>query len=124
MKSTFIALAIAALTFGAHASECYSEGVRVGTIQKFSSKGVVNKSWEGELVMEGVKFKTDSEGTTRGGNVWRFSTLDKAVAKVVDEAVMSGAPVALKYCQRAALDVSGWGTTDTPYLIVQAVVRK
>lgn len=52
-KYTFIALAflliaflvwILIMTFGV-----YSEGIRVGILDKFSKKGVVFKTWEGEL---------------------------------------------------------------------------
>jgi hypothetical protein len=35
---------ISMMTFGV-----YSEGVRAGTLDKFSKKGVVFKTWEGEL---------------------------------------------------------------------------
>ena len=97
---------------------CYSEGVRVGTVQKFSVKGFVNKSWEGELVMEGTKVSTQGN-STRGGNVWKFSVTDKQVAATVEDAVMSGKPVALKYCQ----GVFTFGQTDTTYEITKAVLR-
>jgi len=119
MKKVIIALSMSAVALSAVASDCYSDGVRVGTVQKFSSKGVINKSWEGELVMEGEKIK-GSGGSVRGGNVWAFSVLDANVAKVIDEVVMSGAAVALKYCQ-VAFQV---GQTDTNYRITQAVIRK
>lgn len=118
MKRFLIAAALT-VAFAAQA-ECYSEGVRVGTLQKFSNKGLVNKSWEGELVMEGEKIKGNSNGV-RGGNVWAFSVLDPNVAKVIDDAVMSGAPIALKYCQ--AMPLAAIGTTDTAYRITQAVIR-
>lgn len=108
-----------AICVSAHAGECYSDGVRVGTIQKFSQKGIVNKSWEGELVMDGVKLGGNSSGI-RGGNVWRFSVLDAAVAKTIDEATLTGAPVALRYCQVLVTLLQ----TDTPYRITQAVIRK
>jgi hypothetical protein len=120
MKKVLLALAISVAAMAAHA-ECYSEGVRVGTLQKFSSKGLINKSWEGELVMQGEKIVASSAGV-KGGNIWAFSVLEPAVAKVIDEAVMSGAPIALKYCQ--VLSIQAVGTTDTPYRIVQAVIRK
>lgn len=97
---------------------CYSEGVRVGTVQKFSVKGCVNKSWEGELVMEGAKITTNGN-TTRGGNVWKFSVRDKQVATTIDDAVMAGKPVALKYCQ----GVFTFGQTDTTYEITKDVAR-
>jgi hypothetical protein len=120
MKKILIATAIALSVIAAHA-DCYSEGVRVGTVQKFSSKGLVNKSWEGELVMEGEKIKGNANGI-KGGNVWAFSVLEPAVAKVIDEAVMTGGPIALKYCQ--VIGVMAIGTTDTPYRITMAVPRK
>lgn len=103
---------------------CYSEGVRVGTVQKFSQKGFVIKSHEGELVMDGTKFKASSEGSIRGGNVWAFSAEDKDVAKVIESAAMSGNSVTLKYCQINPLDVARKALFDTPYLVVQAVERK
>jgi hypothetical protein len=121
MKKILLATIVTLFALNAYA-ECYSEGVRVGTLQKFSNKGLVNKSWEGELVMEGVKIKPDSNGGSRGGNTWAFSVLEPAVARVIDEAVMSGAPIALKYCQ--TMPFGAIGTTDTPYRIVQAVIRK
>ena len=120
MKKILIALSLSLAAVAAYA-DCYSEGVRVGTVQKFSSKGYVNKSWEGELVMEGEKIKGNAQGI-RGGNVWAFSVLDPAVAKVIDDAVMTGGPIALKYCQ--VLGIQAIGLTDTPYRITQAVIRK
>lgn len=122
MKRILIASVIA-LSLSANAG-CYSEGVRVGVVQKFSQKGLVNKSWEGELVMEGEKFKAGSNGGTRGGNVWAFSSDSAEVAKVIDNVVMSGANVALRYCQLSPLDVTRKMSFDTPYLITQAVERK
>ena len=121
MKKVLIALSLSIAALAAHA-DCYSDGVRVGTVQKFSSKGLVNKSWEGELVMEGEKFKAGSNGGTRGGNVWAFSVLDPAVAAVINDTVMTGGQVALKYCQ--VMGFQAIGTTDTAYRIVAAVARK
>lgn len=100
--------------------ECYSNGTRVGTIQKFSRKGVINKSWEGELVMDGMKMRGGFKTGTSGGNVWKFSVLDADVAKAIDDAALSGNEVALRYCQvRFQL-----GQTDTDYRITKAVERK
>ena len=124
MKKILIATATAiALLATVAQADCYSEGVRVGTLQKFSSKGMVSKSWEGELVMEGEKIKGNANGI-KGGNVWAFSVLDPAVAKVIDNSVMTGGVIALKYCQASPLDVTVKMSTDTPYRIVQAVERK
>lgn len=119
---TLSILIAATLSAAAVHAQCYSDGVRVGTIQKFSSKGMVTKSWEGELVMEGEKIKGNANGI-KGGNVWAFSVVDAAVAKVIDESTMTGAPVALRYCQASPLDVTVKMSTDTPYRITQAVIR-
>lgn len=129
-----IAFAIVAISFfitnanitnaNAIAEECYSSGIRVGYIQKFSQKDLVNKSWEGELVMEGTTIK-GTGGTVRGGNVWKFSATDKSVAAQIEDAVMSGKSVALKYCELnpitnlKALKFN----TDTNYIITKAVVK-
>jgi hypothetical protein len=122
IRTLCILIAAATLATASVHAECYSDGVRVGVVQKLSSKGMVNKSWEGELVMEGEKIKGNSSGI-KGGNVWNFSVLDPAVAKVIDESTMSGAPVALRYCQASPLDVTVKMSTDTPYRITQAVIR-
>lgn len=119
MKNLLIAVMLVMVAFASAAqADCYSEGVRVGSVQKFSEKGWVNKSWEGELVMDGTKFSSNANGS-RGGNVWRFSVLDAGVAKQIDDAVMTGRPVALKYCQVAF----ALGQSDTRYRITKVVVR-
>jgi len=98
---------------------CYSDGVRVGTIQKFSKKGTLVKSWEGELVQEGERIK-GSAGNIRGGNIWKFSVDSPDVAKIIDEVTMTGGTVALHYCQ-VYLKM---GQTDTSYIVDRAVARK
>jgi len=47
----------------------YSEGVRVGMINKFSNRGLFWKTYEGEMALEGIV----SGGNSVGANVWRFS---------------------------------------------------
>jgi len=47
-------------------ADCYSEGIRVGVVQKISKKGMINKSWEGELVMkEPPRSRTPTAGRRR-----------------------------------------------------------
>ncbi len=72
----------------------YSEGHRDGYVQKFSQKGYVVKSWEGELATAG--YRSDSEG--RVSNMWMFSADDPAVIKEL-EAVKPNEPVRLYYRQ-------------------------
>lgn len=123
VKNLVIVAALVLASAHVAAENCYSEGVRVGTVQKFSAKGLVNKSWEGELVMDGVKMRGGYKTGTSGGNVWRFSALDAAVAKAIDDAVMTGGEVALKYCEITPLDVTRRLTVQTPYIITKAVAR-
>lgn len=118
---TLLIGAVLSIAMSAQA-DCYSDGIRVGTVQKFSSKGYINKSYEGELVMEGTKFKAGQNGTS-GGNVWAFSASDPVVAKVVETASMNGSVVALKYCQISPIDITRKMSFDTPYVITQAVPR-
>ena len=120
MKSYLLIVALSILSLNAFADGCYSEGIRVGTVQKFSNKGFKNKSWEGELVMEGQVIKSDSKGRVIGGNVWKFSVFDGKVADQINNSVMSGHKVALKYCQI----ILPMFSSDTPYRITQAVERK
>jgi hypothetical protein len=101
-------------------TDCYSQGVRVGVVQKFSRKGIVNKSWEGELVMAGTKLHGGYKSGTSGGDVWAFSVIDPNVAAAVDNAAMSGNEVALRYCQVQWAGMQ----TDTGYRITQVVERK
>ncbi len=51
MKKVMLLLAV--LVFGGCSSN-YSKGFRIGTVRKFSEKGVFIKSWEGELLLGGV----------------------------------------------------------------------
>ena len=57
----------------------YSEGERAGLLQKFSKKGWICKTYEGELalyVVAGIQ-----------PEVWHFSVRDKAVAEQMAKAV-------------------------------------
>jgi hypothetical protein len=76
---------------GAH----YSDGNRVGTVSKFSYKGIVCKSWEGQLAMD--NFVRDANGGT--SNTFDFSVTDPAVVKQIQAAQDSGERVKLTYDQ-------------------------
>ena len=75
-----------------------SDGKRIGTITKFSYKGVFVKSYEGELNMGGVRNHTDSEGhSSMVANVWEFSCSNPTIAKQLDD--LLGKEVVIKYHQ-------------------------
>ncbi len=74
----------------------YSDGDRVGTISKFSRKGVIFKSWEGEMALGG--FKTDKQSGQSIANIWTFHAKNSMANKVKD-AMNTGKPVKLSYSQ-------------------------
>lgn len=77
----------------------YSNGSRVGVVTKLSYKGLVWKSWEGELNMGGVRQQSDGNGGTQTvPNVFTFNADPDAVAKLQD-AMKTGARVELIYRQ-------------------------
>lgn len=73
----------------------YSEGERAGTITRFSKRGYVFKTWEGELLLGGF-----SEGTGQmNAEKWQFSVdngLDSTI-NTVNEALRTGRRVTLYY---------------------------
>ena len=86
----------------------YSEGKRSGVVDKFSRRGTTAKGWEGELDMDGV---------TR----WAFSVDEDTKAglvEAIDQALISGARVVLKYRQVRVKSVAH----DTDYLVQDIVI--
>lgn len=85
------------------ASACmpnYSNGTRVGVITKFSNKGIVFKSWEGELLQQGIKIVMDDKGNnTSMANVFSFSVTDPSVVEKINNAMNSGKQVKVHYRQ-------------------------
>lgn len=75
-----------------------SDGTRVGVLTKFSHKGLVYKSYEGELNMGGVRNSIDSEGNRSVvANVWEFSCTRPDVAKKIKSLI--GKEVVIEYHQ-------------------------
>lgn len=101
-----------AMLFTAHGcGEGYSEGERFGQLRKFSHKGLMMKSWEGELLLSnGYIRKADGSG---GPDVWAFSVTDEKIARML-EAVPANATVTVKYRQWAIKPIS----QDTSYCAV------
>jgi hypothetical protein len=81
----------------------YSEGERAGVLQKFSRKGWICKTYEGELALYVV-----------GGvapQIWNFSTRDPKLAQELREAV--GKQIRLHYSEHRGLPTQCFA--DTPY---------
>ena len=81
----------------------YSEGERAGVLQKFSKKGWICKTYEGELALYVV-----------GGiapQIWYFSTRDEELAKQLYASV--GEQIRLHYSEHRGLPTSCFA--ETPY---------
>jgi hypothetical protein len=84
----------------------FSEGERAGYVQKFSRKGWVCKTWEGELAMANLP------GTMP--EVFAFSVRDDTVAERINTEV--GNRVVLTYEQHLGLPTSCFG--ETSYFVI------
>ncbi|HSN03970.1 MAG TPA: hypothetical protein VLS44_03245 [Nitrospira sp.] len=80
----------------------YSDGNRAGYIQKFSQKGWICKTYEGELAMTTVPGVAPV--------LWSFSVWDKPVADEL--AKVMGKPVILHYKEYRYLPTACFGETD------------
>ncbi len=109
MAFLVVALAVVALlaagyvAFALHWS--YSDGDRAGIVQKFSHKGWVFKTWEGELAMSIVPGVTPT--------IWNFSVRDPNVAQEITASL--GRRVALHYTEHRGVPTSVFA--ETPYFV-------
>ncbi len=92
----FVVVSLGFLIFGGFsATENYSEGDRIGFLTKFSHKGRIYKSWEGELNLTQTGMNTSS--------LFDFSidndVDDKKIIATIDTAVNNGWKVKLSYHQ-------------------------
>ena len=88
----------------------YSEGERAGWVQKFSSKGWVCKTWEGELALVSLPGSTVEK--------FNFTVWDDKVAEKVTKAM--GKRVNLVYEQKVGIPTSCFG--ETRYYVTDVVV--
>ena len=75
----FTGLAAGIETVGSHIG--YSNGDRVGVVQKFSVKGLLCKSWEGQMAMPGFQSNGNNGGTS---NLFTFS-VNSGDSKIISE---------------------------------------
>ncbi len=88
----------------------YSEGVRSGELIKISNKGVLVKTWEGEI----------SQGIS-GAQIFTFSVLDKDKEVIENLKKYQGQYVKLDYVER--YDTFFW-LGDTKYFITKVNKEK
>ena len=89
----------------------YSSGDRAGVLQKFSRKGWICKTWEGELAMTTVPGVAPV--------LWQFSVRDDKVADDVRHAL--GRWVVVHYTEHRGIPTSCFG--DTSYFVNSVTVR-
>jgi len=92
----FVLYALAARFFA------YSSGERAGFVQKFSQKGWLCKTWEGEMAQ-----------TTQPGVpplIWDFTVRNDSVATAINAQI--GKRVALHYRQHKGVPTSCFGETE------------
>ena len=83
----------------------YSDGERAGILQKFSRKGWVFKTYEGELAMSIVPGVTPT--------IWNFSVRDRNLKEKLNGAL--GKRVALHYTEHRGVPTSLFA--ETPYFV-------
>ena len=88
----------------------YGNGERAGYVQKFSNRGYICKTWEGELAMVSMP------GTM--SEKFLFTVREDAVAQKINANL--GKKVALKYEQHIGLPTNCFG--DTEYFVSDIVV--
>jgi hypothetical protein len=80
----------------------YSDGFRSGILQKFSRKGYICKTWEGELAMTTVPGVAPT--------TWVFSVRDDEVARKVSAAI--GKRVSVHYTEHRGIPSDCFASTN------------
>jgi hypothetical protein len=88
----------------------YSEGERAGWIQKFSSKGWLCKTWEGELAMVSMPGSMSEK--------FFFTVWDDATAGQINKVM--GKRVSLHYEEKVGIPTSCFG--ETRYYVTKVAV--
>jgi hypothetical protein len=91
----------------------YSEGTRSGVVYKFSKKGFVYHTWEGELSL-GLNERDESGAIIPA--IFQFSCSNEEVAKQIIDAEKSGKRVTLHYKQYF---LRGYSYGETEYDIIK-----
>ena len=80
----------------------FSSGERAGYVQKFSRKGWICKTWEGELAMANIPGAMPE--------IFKFTVRDDAVAKEIEQDM--GRRVSITYEQHRGIPTSCFGETE------------
>ena len=97
-----VLIGVAAAWTAATLAFSYSEGERVGFVQKLSKKGWICRTWEGELAMSPVPGAAPQ--------IFAFTVPDEAVATRITAS--EGKRVSLKYEEKKGIPTSCFGETS------------
>jgi hypothetical protein len=90
----------------------YSDGYRAGLLQKFSRKGTIFKTYEGELVLSSVTGSSGNSNTVIASEKFYFSVISDSLATRLD--TLQGRSVIVHYRQKNS---PVFWRGDSPYLV-------
>lgn len=94
----------------------FSEGYRAGVLQKFSSKGIIFKTYEGEMILSSV---SSSREVALASEKFLFTMTNKAIVRQFD--TLQGNMVIVHYKQKnGRLPWQG----DSPYLVDSVKLKR
>jgi hypothetical protein len=94
----------------------YSKGYRAGLLQKFTYKGQLFKTYEGELILSSI---TSKANVSIASEKFYFSVVDEDLAKQLD--TLQGQFVTVHYRQKNG---TLFWRGDTPYFVDEVKVKK
>jgi hypothetical protein len=94
----------------------YSEGYRAGLLQKFSNKGTIFKTYEGEIILSSV---SSSRDIALASEKFYFSLVNKDLVRQFD--TLQGQPVIVHYRQK---NRPVFWRGDSEYLVDSVKVRR
>ncbi len=94
----------------------YSEGYRAGLVQKFSSKGTLFKTYEGEIILSSISSKSN---VTLASEKFFFTLKNKALVRQFD--TLQGENVIVHYKQKNS---SVFWRGDSEYLVDSVKLKR
>jgi len=94
----------------------YSEGYRAGLLQKFSHKGSIFKTYEGEMILSSV---SSTNNVAIASEKFNFSVINKGIVRQMD--TIQGQSVIVHYIQK---NRPVFWRGDSEYLVDSVKVRR
>ena len=94
----------------------YSEGYRAGLLQKFSSKGALFKTYEGEMILSSV---SSNREVALASEKFLFSMINKSLVRQFD--TLQGDMVIVHYKQKNG---TVFWRGDSPYLVDSVKIKR